>query len=352
MVRLSVLDLFPIVSGTACSQSIQESLALARRVDELGYARYWVAEHHNSAMFATTSPEVLIAHVAATTRRMRVGAGGMMLPNHSPLRIVETFRMLAAIYPGRIDLGLGRALGADPVTSSALRRRPDGDDVDAQLAELCAFATRGFPEGHPFASIEAVPSDVELPPIWMLGSSREGAAVAASLGVGFAFAGHLNLPVAQGAIEAYRSQFKPSAAVPEPRLIITIWVVCGETDAEAEELAKPLRVGHARMSTGVRGPFPTPAEAREHELTMEQRAVVHRLARVSIVGGPERVGAELDRLARDTGADEIMIVSVLSAEGERVRSYERVAKLAGLPLSPHRSSLGCFPKKKLSDPTP
>jgi len=331
MIPLSVLDLFPVASGTSPTAAIQESLALARRVDELGYKRYWIAEHHNMPGIASSAPEVLIGHVAGITKRIRVGAGGIMIPNHAPLRVIEIFRTLEALYPGRIDLGLGRAPGTDPVTSVALRRAaPDGGEVNEQLAELIAFAEKGFPDGHPFAKIEAMPSDAPLPPIWMLGSTSAGAAIAASLGVGFAFAGHFSMADAPRAIDVYRSQFRPSPLVPEPQLIMAVTVICGETDAEAEELAAPLRVAYARMASGARGAFPTVEEARAHQFTREELAVVERFAKGSIIGGSQRVKEGLERLAKETGATELMISTVIPVKGARIRSYERVAKLAGL----------------------
>ena len=328
MIPLSVLDLFPISTGTSPSAAIRDSIALACRVDALGYSRYWIAEHHNMPSIASSAPEVLIGHIAGVTRRMRIGAGGIMLPNHAPLHVLEVFRTLEALYPGRIDLGIGRAPGTDPLTSEALRRP---GEVNAQLAELVAFATGQFPGDHPYRTIEPMPNDVRVPPIWMLGSTRAGASIAAALGVGFAFAGHFNMGEASGAVATYRARFSPSPEVPKSRLIMAVSVVCGESDEHAKELAAPLRVAYARIATGRRGAFPSIAEARDYRFTAEERVAVERFAEGSIVGGKERVRAGLERLIEETGADEIMVSTVVPIIAERIASYERVASLWGLP---------------------
>ena len=218
----------------------------------------------------------------------------------------------------------------NPTPSSAAIRRTsrDEDGVNAQLAELFAFASRTFPPEHPFAEIEAMPSDAPVPPIWMLGSTSAGAAIAASCGLGFAFAGHFSMAEASRAIDTYRSRFRPTAALPSSRVILALTVVCGESDAVAEELAAPLRVAFARMATGARGRFPSLEEARMHRFTSQELAVVERFMHGAIVGGPARVAEGLERVARETGADELMISTVVPTPDERVRSYERIAALA------------------------
>jgi len=330
MTPLSVLDLYPVTRGATPTSAIHDSVALARRVDELGYTRIWIAEHHNMPNIAASAPEVLIGHVAQVTRRIRVGAGGIMLPNHAPLHVLEIFRTLEALHPGRIDLGIGRAPGTDPVTAAALQRASRGTEVNDLLAELVAFAGKEFPPGHPFATIEAMPNDVALPPIWMLGSTSAGASIAAELGVGFAFAGHFSMGEARGAVATYRSRFQPSAANPASRLIMAVSVVCGEDDEHAEGLAAPLRVAFARMATGEKGPFPSVEEARAHRFTPAELAVVERFSKGAIVGGPERVARGLERLVEESSADELMISTVVPIQTERVASYERVAKICGL----------------------
>ena len=330
MTPLSVLDLYPVTRGASPTSAIRDSTALARRVDELGYTRYWIAEHHNMPNIASAAPEVLIGHVAHETKRIRVGAGGIMLPNHTPLRVLEIFRTLEALHPGRIDLGLGRAPGTDPVTSAALRRTRE-NDVNERLAELFAFATRSFPPGHPFADVEAMPSDAPVPPIWMLGSTSAGAAIAAQLGVGFAFAGHFSMAEAERAVTVYRERFEPSPSMPRPYLIMAVNVTCAETDERAEDLSLAQRVAFARMATGEKGPFPSIEEARAHRFTREELAVVERFTKGAIIGGPDRVKAGLEQVAKETTADELMISTVTPIHRERVKSYELVAKVWGLP---------------------
>jgi luciferase family oxidoreductase group 1 len=335
MVPLSVLDLFPVSTGHAPTAAIHASIALARRVDQLGYTRYWVAEHHNIPSIASSAPEVLIGHVAGVTRRMRVGAGGIMLPNHAPLHVLEVFRTLEALYPGRIDLGIGRAPGTDPVTSSALRRRSsDGGDVNEQIAELFAFATSTFPADHPFRSIEVMPSDAPMPPVWMLGSTSAGAGIAAALGVGFAFAGHFSMGEAEGAVARYRTQFRPRGATPAdltgPRLIMAVTVVCGESDEHARDLAAPLRVAYARLAAGRPGPFPSVEEARGYRFSSAELALVERFAEGAVIGSAATVREGLERLAERTSADELMISTVVPVHRERVASYERLAAVWGL----------------------
>ncbi len=327
-VPLSVLDLFPVSTELPPSASIHASLALARRVDELGYHRYWIAEHHNIPSIASSAPEVLIGHVAGITRRIRVGAGGIMLPNHAPLHVLEVFKTLEALYPGRIDLGIGRAPGTDPVTSSAVRRSPLAtQEVNEQLAELFAFARGSFPEGHPFGNIEIMPNDVPVPELWMLGSTRAGAALAATLGTGFAFAGHFSMAEADGAVALYRERFSPSPSLDAPQLIMAVSVVCGETDEHAHALAAPLRVAYARLATGRVGPLPTIAEALAYRFSAQEHAVVERFSHGLIAGAPDKVRAGIEALIGRTGADEIMIAGLIPVAKERVASYERVAAL-------------------------
>ena len=329
MVPLSVLDLSPVGASSTPRQAILDSVALARGCDGLGYTRYWVAEHHNMANIATSSPEVLIAHIAATTTRMRVGAGGIMLPNHNPLRIVEIFRTLEALYPGRIDLGLGRAPGTDPVTASALRRGP-ADDPNNRLAEVLAFANATFPEGHPFRGVVPMPSDVALPPIWMLGSTLEGASIAAQLGVRYAFAGHFAMRNANGAIAWYRDRFIPSPALEAPYAMLAVTVVCGADDEEAERMAAPIRLAVVRNRTGRRAPIASVEEALAYRFTPEEEAIAGEFLLGAIIGGPRRVIDGLDALARESGADELMLSTLLPDRDDRLGSYERVARAAGL----------------------
>ena len=331
MIPLSVLDLYPVSTGNTPSEAIHASVALAERVDALGYSRYWIAEHHNMPSIASSAPEVLIGHVAGRTRRIRVGAGGIMLPNHAPLHVLEVFRTLEALHPGRIDLGIGRAPGTDPVTSSALRRRSsDGGEVNDQIAELFAFAGKRFPSDHPYGAIDVMPSDAPMPPIWMLGSTSAGANIAAALGVPFAFAGHFSMGEAKGAVAAYRARFKPGAGMLPSRLMMAVTVICGESDEHARDLAGPLRVVYARLASGRRGLIPSVEEARGYRFTSEELAVVDRFGEGAIIGSASTVRAALERLVERTSADELMIATLVPEARERIASYERLASVWGL----------------------
>lgn len=252
-IPLSVLDLSPVDTGRSSGQALQNTLRLAQLADRLGYTRYWVAEHHNSCMTASATPELLIAYIAQATEHIRVGSGGMMLPNHSTLKVAETFRFLEAIHPGRIDLGIGRAPGTDPKTALALRRSKEAlgvDDFPGQLMELFAFAGErgGFPEIHPFRFVQAMPNDVALPPVWLLGSSDYNAQAAAALGLGFAFAHHINPALVEPAIQLYRTIFQPSTRLQQPKVILTTSVVCADTNERAEELTTSMGLAWFRRS--------------------------------------------------------------------------------------------------------
>ncbi|HVF90756.1 MAG TPA: LLM class flavin-dependent oxidoreductase, partial [Blastocatellia bacterium] len=251
--RLSVLDLSPVPSGSSSADALHNTLDLARLADELGYARYWLAEHHNTSLIASSAPEIMIGHVASVTARIRVGSGGVMLPNHSPLKVAETFRMLEALHPGRIDLGIGRAPGTDQLTALALRRSRSAlaaDDFPAQMAELLAFFSGDFPESHPFRQIRAIPTGVRTPEIWLLGSSDFSARLAAELGLGFAFAHHINPWPAAEALRIYHERFRPSAYLAGPRSILTVSAICAETDELADELSRSAELTLLRFHKG------------------------------------------------------------------------------------------------------
>jgi luciferase family oxidoreductase group 1 len=318
---LSVLDLSPVGAGIAPSDAIRESIEVARAADRLGYARYWFAEHHNMSSIATSAPEVLIAHAAAVTTRIRIGAGGIMVPNHAPLHVIEVFRTLEALHPGRIDLGLGRAPGTDPLTSSALRR--EATDVNQLLAELFAFERGGFPERHPYAQITPMPSDVRLPSIWMLGSTLAGAAIAAQLGVPYAFAGHFAMTDAKAAIAHYRKNFEPSPQLAEPYAMLAVTTVCGADDAEAERLAAPMRVAIVNSRTGRRAPIPTIEEALQHRFSPAEQAIAHAFFTGAAIGGPATVRARLRALAQECEASELMLSTLIPGAAARIASLER-----------------------------
>ncbi|HYO93698.1 MAG TPA: LLM class flavin-dependent oxidoreductase [Polyangiaceae bacterium] len=327
-IPLSVLDLFPVSSSTTPSAVIRQAGSFARAVEALGYARYWVAEHHNMPSIATSAPEVLIAHVAAVTQRIQVGAGGIMLPNHTPLRVIEIFRTLEALHPGRIDLGVGRAPGTDPVTSRALRRDAS-ENVNEQLAQLLAFERGTFPPGHPFHSIKPMPSDVRLPAMWMLGSTLAGATLAASLGLRYAFAGHFAMTHARAALRHYKRHFQPSAELSRPRCILAVNVVCGEDVEHAHRLAAPLRLAVVRLATGQQQPIASVEEALAHELTPQETAIANAFMEGAVIGGPREVRAALLQLASETEVDELMLATLLPGS-ERLLSFERVAQVLQL----------------------
>lgn len=318
--QLSVLDLSPVGHDVAPSQAVRDSVALAKVADALPFARYWFAEHHNMASIATSAPEILIAAAAAVTRRIRLGAGGIMVPNHAPLHVVEVFRTLEALYPGRIDLGLGRAPGTDPLAASALRR---GADPDEQLAELFAFERGGFGK-HPFAKIAPMPSDVACGMIWMLGSTLAGASIAAGLGLPYAFAGHFAMRHAVDAIARYRSAFQPRDGS-RPYAILAVTCVCADTDEEAERLAAPIRLAVVRTRTGQRLPIASVEEALAHRFTADEQAIVDDFLLGAAIGSPARVADQLRARMQETGADEIMLSTLLPSLATRQRSLELVA---------------------------
>jgi luciferase family oxidoreductase group 1 len=319
-IPLSVLDLSPVGVGVAPSQAIRDSIALARTAEQLGYHRYWFAEHHNMASIATSAPEVLIAAAAAVTTSIRLGAGGIMVPNHAPLHVVEVFRTLEALAPGRIDLGLGRAPGTDPVASAALRRT---DDVNAMLAELVAFERGGFATSHPFAKISPMPADVPCGTIWMLGSTLAGATIGAELGVPYAFAGHFAMRDAVDAIRTYKQRYRGTAA---PYAMLGVTAVCADTDDEARRLAAPLRVAIVKNRTGRRAPIVTVDEALAYEFSPQEQAIADDFFLGAVIGSPATVAAGLRALADKTGADELMVTALLPDLAVRTRSLELIAE--------------------------
>jgi len=333
MTPLSVLDLAPVSSGMTAAQALRNTLDLARRAEALGYTRYWLAEHHNMPGIASSSPEILIGQVARETSRMRVGSGGIMLPNHAPLQVAESFLTLEALFPGRIDLGIGRAAGTDPRTALALRRSASGvgaDDLPEQLDDLFAFAGGGFGERHPFRAVAAVPAGVTLPPVWLLGSSDYSARLAGARGLGFVFAHHINPHGAAQAMQIYRQHFTPSEHLAAPQAIVTASVICAETQAEAEELALSLDLAWLRLRRGSPVPFPSPDEARAYPYTFADRVQVGETRERLILGNPSTVRAQLCRLASETDAQEVMVTTITHGHAHRLRSYDLLAEAFGL----------------------
>jgi luciferase family oxidoreductase group 1 len=334
---LSVLDLSPVTTGISGAQALRNSLDLARFADRLGFARYWVAEHHNLPNIASSAPDIMIGQIAAVTTHMRVGSGGVMLPNHAPLQVAERYKVLEGLFPGRIDLGIGRAPGTDPVTSYALRRRQDdpaSDDFLDRFQELLAFEQKLFPENHPFRRVTAMPSDVPLPPIYLLGSSGYSAQLAAHVGAGFSFAHHFSDfdPVAP--MITYREQFKPSQTLAAPLAILAVHVVCADTDAEADRLASSVDLNFARRRQGHFLPIPSPEEAAAHDYSPTDRAWIAQNRARLIVGGKDKVMAHLGPLIEATKADEVMITSMIYDHEARKHCYALLAEAFGLSPSP------------------
>jgi luciferase family oxidoreductase group 1 len=326
---LSILDLSPVAAGSSGAQSLRNSIDLARLADGLGYTRYWVAEHHNLPSIASSAPDIMIGQIAAATARMRVGSGGVMLPNHAPLMVAERFKVLEALFPGRIDLGLGRAPGTDPVTSYALRRRQDAggdDDFLQRFQELILFDSGGFPEGHPFRSVRAMPEDVALPPIWLLGSSGYSAQLAAMVGAGYSFAHHFADHDPVEAMLSYRDQFKPSAARSTPYAILACATVCADSDAEAERLAATIDLNFVRRRRGEYLPLESPEDAAAYPYSPADRALIARNRARLFVGAKTTVLQRLVPMIAATRADEVMITTMIYDHAARRRSYELLAQ--------------------------
>ena len=332
--RLSVLDQSPISEGSSGVDALHNTLDLARLADELGYHRYWVAEHHGGPMLASASPEALIGPIAASTERIRVGSGGVMLPHYSPLKVAETFTILAALYPGRIDLGIGRAAGTDPLTTYALqrdRREASPDDFPEQLSELLAYLDNDLPAEHPFARLaETLPGLPEVPAAWLLGSSAQSAVWAAQLGLPYAFADFIN-PGGDAIAAAYRQRFSRSARrLTAPFTAVAAWVLCADTDEEAQHLATSSRMTLTLLRRGRLIPVPPPEQAIEF-LAREGKPVTGALpGRRGIVGSPSTVRAGLEQLASEYGADEVIVVTITHDHAARRRSYELLAEAMSL----------------------
>jgi luciferase family oxidoreductase group 1 len=329
MIPLSVLDLSPVSAGSTAAQALRNSLDLARLADRLGYTRYWVAEHHNLPSIASSAPEIMIGQIAAVTEHMHIGSGGVMLPNHAPLMVAERFKALEAFYPGRIDLGLGRAPGTDPATSYMLRRRQgisEQDDFLERFQELMLLETRGFPEGHPFHKVEAMPSGVKLPPIFLLGSSDYSAQLAGHIGAAFAFAHHFANFDAVEAMRLYRDNFRPSASHSEPCAILATHVVCADTDEEAARLASTVELNFVRRAKGEYLPLASPEEAQAYDYTPVDRARIAQNASRLTVGAPATVKARLEPLIAATKANELMITSMMYDHAARKHCYELLAQ--------------------------
>ena len=344
MPPVSILDLSPVAAGRGEAAAVRETVELARAAERLGYHRFWLAEHHGGEMVASSAPELMIAAVGAVTDRIRVGSGGMMLPNHTPLHVAEQFKLLEALYPGRIDLGIGRAPGTDHRTALALRRGNPvgGGDLPELLAEVLAYSgLREWPEGHRFAPVRAAPGDAPLPPIFLLGSSDFSARLAAAAGLGFAFAGQINPVDAVAVLRAYRDRFEPSPELAEPYAILSHNAICAETEEAAQRLAAPSRVAFRNLRAG----RPTPLPSVEDAVAVDRpqrppREGVEGLRMV--VGSPSYLREVFEELLSRSGADELMLMGGTHDLGDRIRSYELIAEAFELdgaaPPLPARSA--------------
>jgi luciferase family oxidoreductase group 1 len=333
-VPLSVLDLAPVPEGGNVGDALRATIDLARQAERLGFRRFWVAEHHNMPGIASSAPPVLIGHLADATTAIRVGSGGVMLPNHTSLVVAEQFGMLEALHPGRIDLGIGRAPGTDPVTAAALRRSPEGlsvDDFPNQLMDLLGFFTGRWPEDHPFARITAVPGLDQQPAMWLLGSSGYSAQVAGLLGLPFAFAHHFSPANTLPALALYRQHFRPSPSLSEPYAMVAAAVVCADTDERARFLAGSGALSFLQLRSGRPGRVPSPEEAASYPYNDLERAYLEDRQATQIIGAPDTVRQGLARLLEATAADELMLTTIVFDPTDRLRSFELVADLARVP---------------------
>jgi luciferase family oxidoreductase group 1 len=334
---LSVLDQSPIPEGSTGADALHNTLDLARLADELGYHRYWVAEHHGGPMLASASPEALIGPIAATTGAIRVGSGGVMLPHYSPLKVAETFTILAGLFPGRIDLGIGRAAGTDPLTTFALqrdRRQASPDDFPQQLAELLAYLDDSLPTDHPFHRLAAVlPGRPDLPSPWLLGSSPQSAIWAGQLALPYAFADFINAEGAEIA-KLYRERFQPNEHLQAPRTSVGVWALAAPTDEEAVFLSTSSRMSFTLLRRGELIPVPPPEKAVEFLEREGKPLTGGRPGRRSIVGSPEKVRAEIEAVAVEYGAEEVIVVTITHDHQARRRSYELLAEAFDLEPRP------------------
>jgi luciferase family oxidoreductase group 1 len=329
MALLSILDQSPIRQGGTAAEAIAETLALAELADRLGYHRYWLAEHHSSEGLAGTAPEILITRIAALTRGLRVGSGGVMLSHYSALKVAESFRVLEALYPGRIDLGIGRAPGSDQRTAVALQHGPGAlglDQFPHQIADLLAFLGDELPADHPFRGIHAQPIGPTMPELWLLGSTDQSAAYAAYFGAAFSFAHFINDQGGPEVMEAYRRYFKPSPRLASPAGSIGVFVLCADTEAEAQRLAASRDLWRLRLDQGLLGAVPPVEEALAYPYSREESLRVAFNRRRQVVGAPEQVRERLLDLARAYGVEELVVVSICYDFAARQRSYELLAE--------------------------
>jgi len=337
--KLSALDQSPIRKGGTARDALLETIELAKACERFGYSRYWLAEHHNTSSFAGSTPEVLIARVAAETSTIRVGSGGIMLPHYSPLKVAENFRLLETLHPDRIDLAIGRAPGADGRTTLALQPGPEAYDIGVfpQQADLLrhyleeSAGLAQWPEGHSYRSIHASPRGPGLPEMWMLASSVNGAVYAAELGLPLAFAQFIS-PDGSGvdATAVYRQRFKARRPGDKPHVAVAVFALAADTEEEAERLCLTRNLWVMQLLRNQAGPFPSPDEAAAYPYTPEDRIMLRGIAARGVTGTPDKVKAGLEKMATDFGADEVVVLTITYDFAARVRSYELIAKAFGL----------------------
>ena len=333
--ELSVVDQSPVRVGESAGQALRDTIALAVEVEKLGYRRYWLAEHHSLPNFAGTSPEILIGQVAAHTNSIRVGSGGIMLSHYSALKVAENFRMLGSLYPGRIDLGIGRAPGSDQITAAALSFPGQPKAIrhfPRQVVDLLGFLNNALEDGHFFSSITAGPGEPEVPDVWLLGSRYESANMAAQLGLPFAYAHFFGINVEEGpAIVAnYRQNFQPSEQFPEPKINVGVHVVCAETEKEAARLSASRNLSRLFNITGRANGIPSPDDAAKYLYRADEAAFVKQYQDVCVDGDPEQVKKGLEEIAEMYGTWDLSVVTITHALADRVRSYELLAEVCGL----------------------
>jgi len=325
---LSVLDQSPVRSGGTAFDAVEETVKLAQATERLGYHRYWLAEHHGTEGLAGCSPEILIARVAAATKSMRVGSGGVMLSHYSPLKVAENFALLQTMYPGRIDLGLGRAPGGDYLTSVAMQY---GSEIGVEyyptkIIDLKSFLTGSAPANKALAKVKVMPRPAVPPQIWLLGSSDESAKLAAMFGLPFAFAHFINPVGAEKILHDYAANFQPSELLDKPQAAMCVGAICAPTQKEADRLALSRGLWRVMLDKGSLGPYPTPEEAEAYPYTEDERRTTEKSRRTAVIGDPTTVKQGLEKMAADHGVNEMMVVTICHDFVARLRSYELIAE--------------------------
>ena len=334
--HLSVLDQSPIISGHTPAQAVHETIRLVKAAEALGFHRYWLAEHHAVAALADPCPEILLSRIAAETSRIRVGTGGVLLPYYSPLKVAEQFRMLEALYPGRIDLGIGRAPGGDRVTALAMSggQYSGADNFPEQVQYLVAYLDDAIPPGHPFHKVKAMPAGPTAPEVWLLGSSDYSGALAAQLGLRFAFAHFISADGGEAVTRDYKARYEPSPREPAPHALLCVFVICADTRAEAERLSASINLRRLNMDYGVNAPVPNHEEAARYPYTEADRKRLAHHGRRIVLGTPDEVRDRLLGLREAFSADELMAITITGDYDTRMKSYELLADVFGLGQRP------------------